>query len=309
MSRVLLIPEIESSAAQKSSIITLPHPATSQPTRFLFTQPQCHLSELTSVTSDDPCSTILSTSDDDDSEQTRGSIISSGEIIVATAVSPLFLLLPALAKHAQQYRTWEDLSDTLVSSAAGFTVLLPTLERYLAGITDTTEPAPGMVCYRLNKDKLFTKLDGLATEMGSRLPTAVARNEVGRVLQRARASDERAPEEMYARARKGVAVRVLCARFVCAELAREFEARVADDGELAGYISRLKKEREEEMERHQMLSSSVGGKRTRFEAEDDEVRKGKGTKAKKAAVGAGVRRLMKADRSGMSRLDTFFKKK
>ncbi|KAK9381420.1 ribonuclease H2, subunit B [Kockiozyma suomiensis] len=310
MSTIIILPDNRKDEDScKSTVISLPNPNTGIQTRYLLTTTlsSTTLSELTMIEHSDPHSTILASESSDE----KGEIVSSGTVVLATPMNPLFLIVPTLGRYEHQYRTWEDLSDALLVASPAFKQLFNILESKITSITDTTEPAPGLLCYKLSEQKLLAKLTSIIDKMANNLPASLQKIHVDRLLAPAKTGGDRAPEEIFNLARQRVAVKILAERYlpptIAAKLKNSFRQQ---DAILEEFVTKLKKERAEEMERHQMLSASVSanGKRTRFEAEDEEIQK-----SKKAVVNkkpsVGVRKLAKADTSGMSKLSTFFSKK
>ncbi|KAJ8096823.1 ribonuclease H2, subunit B [Lipomyces tetrasporus] len=324
MSRLFIIPtgNSESTAnAPISSIIALPHPSTAVPTRYLVTRSPLAIHELTIIDHPAPHSTLIShpsqSGSDDTStasspasetsptEQDTGSVISSAQMHIATPVTPFLFLLRVLLQHEPQYRTWDDISDCLQLEAPAYRHILALLESGLDKVTDTVEPAAGLRCYRLSREKLFRTLSSRIARMANNLPAILTKTHVTNMLAPVR-FDERTPDEMYDRAKRQVAIAIL-AGYLPASLAKEFvhkfesEKRMLDE-----FVSGLEKARAQEMMRQMMAAGAGNGKR-RFEDEDgDETSK---NKKKNANASNGVRKLKKADTTGMSKLTAFFAKK
>ncbi|KAK9354847.1 ribonuclease H2, subunit B [Lipomyces doorenjongii] len=323
MSRLFIIPAGDGRDDSVSSIVTLPHPSTAVRTRYLVTRSPLAIHELTIIDHPTPHSTLISHSSSLDcdagptplspvsetsaTEEDTGCIISSAQVHIATRVAPFFFLLRVLVQHEAQYRTWEDIFDCLRLETPAYRHISALLEPELEKIADTVEPAPGIRCYRLSRDKLFRLLSSRITRMTDKLPEILAKTHVTSKLAPVR-FDESTPDEMYVRARRQVAITIL-AGYLPSSLAKAFvagfesEKRVLDD-----YVSRLKEARAQEMMRQMMMAGAGNGKR-KFEDEDkDEALKNKKT-GKNAHASNGVRKLKKADTTGMSKLSMFFNKK
>ncbi|KAK9319677.1 ribonuclease H2, subunit B [Lipomyces orientalis] len=330
MSRLFIIPTGNSDSiaanAPISSIIALPHPSTAVPTRYLVTRSPLAIHELTIIDHPAPHSTLISPptrSDSDDTstttatsspasetspaEQDTGAVMSSAKLHIATPVTPFLFLLRVLLQHEPQYRTWDDISDCLQLEAPACRHILSLLESGLDKVTDTVEPAAGLRCYRLSREKLFRTLSSRIARMANNLPEILAQTHVTNKLAPVR-FDERTPDEMYDRARRQVAIAIL-AGYLPASLAKEFVSKFESEKRMLDeFASGLEKARAQEMMRQMMAAGAAGnGSKRRFEDEDgDETSK---NKKKNANASNGVRKLKKADTSGMSKLTTFFAKK
>ncbi|KAK9331494.1 ribonuclease H2, subunit B [Lipomyces starkeyi] len=323
MSRLFIIPAGNGSDNSVSSIITLPHPSTAVQTRYLLTRSPLAIHELTIIDHPTPHSTLISdassldcdaaptplspASETSSTEQDTGCVISSAKVHIATRVAPFFFLLRVLLQHEAQYRAWEDIFDCLHLETPVYRHISALLEPELEKIADAVEPAPGLRCYRLSRDKLFRLLSSRITRMTDKLPAILTKTHVTSKLAPVR-FDESTPDEMYVRARRQVAITIL-AGYLPSSLAKAFvagfesEKRVLDE-----FVSRLKEARAQEMMRQMMIAGAGNGKR-KFEDEDkDEALTNKKT-GKNGHASNGVRKLKKADTTGMSKLSMFFNKK
>ncbi|KAK9450694.1 ribonuclease H2, subunit B [Limtongia smithiae] len=319
MTQVIILPATATSGAyaEGSTILSLPHPATSVSTRYLYSPKPRGLYELTLVDHANPHSIIL-TSELDASDakhannscptgtEDKGSVISSAQICIATIISPQLLLLPVLFRYEAQFRVWEDISDALMRTSASFELILDFLEQHVSTITDIEEPAEGLKCYRLSRPKLFAHFWTRAKRMASHLPDSIVKSQIERKLAPAR-YDISTPQEMYQAARHQTALTMLAAYFP-PQLMTEFLAAHAEEKQkLATYIEELNEQRAEEM----MLQSAVSDRKpAKRKFEDADAAAAAAAKEKATSKSSkGVRMLNKVDKSGMSKLSTFFKKK
>ncbi|KAK9373092.1 ribonuclease H2, subunit B [Lipomyces chichibuensis] len=324
MSRLFIIPAGNGGDNSVRSIVTLPHPSTAVRTRYLITRSPLAIHELTIIDHPTPHSTLISNDSSSDcdaaptplspasetlpTEQDTGCIISSAKVHIATRVAPFFFLLRVLLQHQARYRTWEDIFDSLRVETPAYRHISALLESELEKIADTVEPAVGLRCYRLSNEKLFRLLSSRITRMTEKLPAMLAKTHVTCKLAPVR-FDESSPDEMYVRARRQVAITIL-AGYLPSSLAKAFVARFESEKRvLDEFVSRLKEARAKEVMKQMMIAGIGNGKR-KFEDEDkDEALKNKKTGNNGRHVSNGVRKLKKADTTGMSKLSMFFNKK
>jgi len=101
--RICIIPASSETDKQTSTILSLPHPRTNTPTRYLL-HPAKGVHELTKIpsTTSQPRSWLLTTTTEGDGEVNSGGWIGSGQVLqdgalyISTPTDPLFLLIPHL---------------------------------------------------------------------------------------------------------------------------------------------------------------------------------------------------------------------
>ncbi|KAK9464328.1 ribonuclease H2, subunit B [Lipomyces arxii] len=313
MTRILILPtrsDANSDDESNGSIVSLPHPSSGIATRYFVTRSPLAIHELTVI--DDPShSMMLSYTSLDvqphsqslpEPDESTGAVLSSSAIYIATPTTAFFFLLPTLVKFEQQFRTWDDIFDDLLTTSLTFRHVASLLESQIAKVTDIEEPAPGLLCYRLSRDKLFAHLSNRAKSMAANLPRNFVRVHITKKLAPVR-FDDVVPEDMMLRARLQGAIAILNLNLP-AQLASDFQKLYKEDETvLSEYVAELDKARGVEMMK-QMMVASNGNKRG-IENEEPDTRKKNAVKK----VSNGVRRLAKADTSGMSKLSTFFTKK
>ncbi|KAK9368171.1 ribonuclease H2, subunit B [Lipomyces kononenkoae] len=312
----------DNSAARSSSIIiTLPHPSTGVPTRYLVTRSQRLATAIHEVTIIDhsvaPHSTLISEQslpeDCDDGEDIAGGcVMSSSQVCIATKVAPFFFLVRVLVRHEPQYRTWEDIFDYLHSETPAYRHIEALLEPELEKITDTIEvTGGGLGCYRLSREKLFRLLSGRITGIANNLPAKLAKTHVTNKLAPVR-FDETTPEEMYDLAKRQVAITIL-AGYLPSSVAAEFMSGFASEKKvLDEFMSKLKEARAQEMMKQKMMvaGAMANNGKHKFEDEDDDSKTLKSKKnGKNGMASNGVRKLQKVDTSGTRKLTSFFAKK
>ncbi|KAK9478292.1 ribonuclease H2, subunit B [Lipomyces japonicus] len=313
MTKVLIVPEFHEENPHQ--LISLPHPSTGRLTRYLVGGNPKAVYELTLVQKSRFQSMLICNSTNTDQGLTKddensnnndyGSVKSSAELVISTLVSPLFFALQVLNKHANQFRTWEDLSDSLLSVSPAFRYIDDLLEQSISLICDIQEPAPGMVCFRLSKEKLFAHLSSKVLKIKSRLPQSVEKQFVTKRLAPVR-FDVPTPNEMYDRARSGIATDIV-ASYLPPGLSEEFmEIGKDEQAKLHEYLASLEKERSIELTKQMFSAGGSGGgvnKRSLEEQEDKPA-----NKPKKKALSINAARKQKIDTAGMKKMTSFFKK-
>ncbi|KAK9237718.1 ribonuclease H2, subunit B [Lipomyces kononenkoae] len=338
MSRLFILPAEKGEGGNSAcKIISLPHPSTGVPTRYLVTRSPLAVHELTIIDHPAPHSTLISHDDDqslsdcldDDGggpvaataataaaaheslqtgrDMAGGSIISSSQVCVATPMAAFFFLVRVLVQHESQYRPWEDIFDWLQLETPAYRHIAALLEPELAKITDSVEVTESMQCYRLSRDKLFRLLSGRITRIANNLPAIVRQTHVTNKLAPVR-FDETTPDEMYELAKRQVAITILSG-YLPSSVAAEFmcgfasEKKVLDD-----FMSQLKEARAQEMMKQMMVAGVVGNRgKNKFEDEDEALKNKKA--AKNGMASNGVKKLKKVDTSGTRKLTSFFGKK
>ncbi|OAA63849.1 Ribonuclease H2, subunit B [Cordyceps fumosorosea ARSEF 2679] len=198
-SKLFILPR---SATADARIVSLPHPQNGRPSRYLAC-PETGLYEFTKVAvpKKAPRSWLIASSS---SEKEKHGIIqsaeaaSSADLFVATAVDPLFLLLPALmdAKATKpstdQKRLFLSIEDYLhklpedlsnLSEVAQWPKTKALLESRLAAVCDSVD-AGDETMFRVNEEKLFSVILSKATRFASGgLPISVEEKFVQKALE------------------------------------------------------------------------------------------------------------------------------
>ncbi|KAI9716078.1 MAG: hypothetical protein M1828_000489 [Chrysothrix sp. TS-e1954] len=117
---------LPSEASGQARIVSLPHPATSTPCRYLYC-PDTGLYELTNIANpkSTPTSCLLAPDRSADGEEANetsdeGYVIQDAKVIVATPMDPLFFLAPLFSENMDQRplgRTLEDHTQLLAESS------------------------------------------------------------------------------------------------------------------------------------------------------------------------------------------------
>ncbi|KAH0604302.1 uncharacterized protein H6S33_006679 [Morchella sextelata] len=206
--RVFLLPKND--ASTPFTIVTLPHPRTSVPTRFLL-HGSTGLHEITKIVpaSSAPRSWLLApTTDTDTDTKTKtadtwlgtGQTLSDATLYLTTPYDPLFLLLPLLlppvpTPTSTLYQPLDDLLDALAESEAGaeegaeyhWAAVLAAprcravLEARVKAISETTTPATG--AYRPALARAMAVLAKKCEAMAApALPGSMEAAAVGRAL-------------------------------------------------------------------------------------------------------------------------------
>ena len=189
-------------------IVTLPDPRHGQPSRYLVC-PEAGIHEFTKFTAprSDPKSWLIENVDDDASSvaavDTKDSssqiqIISSSDLFVATAIDPLFLVLPALAEvklekgsneKKRMFLSSDDHFDKLPEENSHLSEILQCdatrtlLESRMSAICDTVDAGDEKM-FRLNETKLLNIMVEKAKRMSEGgLPSTMEENFVRKALE------------------------------------------------------------------------------------------------------------------------------
>jgi hypothetical protein len=176
-------------ASKTARIVTLPHPRTLQPSRYLLC-PDTGFYEFKKIAA--PKSTprswfIHNTVDasgkvpEDDQAEDRGYVTASADLFIATSIDPLFIVLPALTEPSgtkksdekkSLFLTSEDYFDKLPQESSHLSeilkskILQATVESRMGAICDTVD-AGDETMFRLNEKKLLSALIEKARSMSA----------------------------------------------------------------------------------------------------------------------------------------------
>ncbi|KAG6009987.1 hypothetical protein E4U54_008444 [Claviceps lovelessii] len=191
LQHVFILPK---AAASDARILTLAHPRSGRPSRYLFC-PESGIYEFTKLCAPKhaPTSWLIETDqprfgggDDDDQGKegketgTRTEIISNGAMYVATKIDPLFLVLPSLVdakadkrsdEKKRLFLTSDDHLDKLPDQNSHFSDMLrcsktrSLIESRMEVVCDTVDAGDEKM-FRLNEKKLLATIIGKAKNMG-----------------------------------------------------------------------------------------------------------------------------------------------
>ncbi|EGR51153.1 uncharacterized protein TRIREDRAFT_104325 [Trichoderma reesei QM6a] len=200
--KVFILP---SKATPEARIVTLPNPRTSQPSRYLAC-PDTGIYEFKRIAApkSEPRSWLIEASTDSDQAKTgdnasAGSQVTMGsELFVATALDPLFLVLPALAdakaskgseKPKRLFLSSDDHLDKLPQESSHLSEILRwdttrrLIESRMSAVCDTVDAGDESM-FRLNEDKLLEVIYQKAKRMSkSGLPPSMEDKFVNKVLE------------------------------------------------------------------------------------------------------------------------------
>ncbi|KAK5169890.1 uncharacterized protein LTR77_005868 [Saxophila tyrrhenica] len=179
--KVFILPQEASPAAR---IVTLPNPATAAPGRY-FVCPDKGFYEFTRVAapkrackkSPDNGDALPPMADSNVARDDEGYVLQTADVMVATPLDPLFLLLPALSEDqrngaAQMFLSTSDYLDRLGEQSAHFKELMridrqsgntleAMLERRMLVVCESMEAGDETLC-KLSNEKLLKVLVGKA---------------------------------------------------------------------------------------------------------------------------------------------------
>ncbi|KAG5940927.1 hypothetical protein E4U53_007520 [Claviceps sorghi] len=183
---VFILPK---AAAPDARIVTLPHPRSGRPSRYLFC-PKSGIYEFTKICAPKhaPTSWLIDTKSgcgddaarDDKEAGARTEIISNGAMYVATKLDPLFLVLPSLVdakadrrsdEKKRLFLTTDDHFDKLPDENSHFSDILrctatrALIESRMEVVCDTVD-AGGEKMFRLSDKKLLATIIQKAQRMG-----------------------------------------------------------------------------------------------------------------------------------------------
>ncbi|RPA83648.1 hypothetical protein BJ508DRAFT_413323 [Ascobolus immersus RN42] len=165
-----------SSTAQ--TILTLPHPLTSKPTRYLLNSSSiCEITVFQSPPTD-PTSWLLVPSSPT-SATGSGETVETGALYMATPVDPIYLLIPSLfptsqSKEKRHFVTIDDLFDELIEASANWRTVISSpkaanlLRRRLASICDSVDAGDEKM-YKPSLERLAKILAARARKMALHL--------------------------------------------------------------------------------------------------------------------------------------------
>ena len=194
--KVFILPK---AASKEARIYTLPHPRHGKPSRYLVC-PETGFYEFTKFTApkDDTRSWMLETLARDGRGR-EAQVASSPDMFVATAMDPLFLVIPALVgstvgrageEQKSLFLTSEDYFDKLPEEYSHLNEILrlekprSLLERRMAAVCDTVEAGDESM-YRLNKTRLVSACLQKAKILaeGDSFPSSLEKQFVTKALQ------------------------------------------------------------------------------------------------------------------------------
>lgn len=184
--KLFVLPKKASKAAR---IVTLPHPRTLQPSRYLLC-PDTGFYEFKRIAA--PKSTprswfIHNTVDasgkapEDEQAEDSGYVMASADLFIATSIDPLFIVLPALTEQSgtkksdekkSLFLTSEDYFDKLPQESSHLSEILKSktlqaiVESRMGAICDTVD-AGDETMFRLNEKKLLSTLIEKARSMSA----------------------------------------------------------------------------------------------------------------------------------------------
>lgn len=181
--KIFILPK---KAAKSARIVTLPHPRTSQPSRYLLC-PDTGFYEFKKITAPKttPRSWLIHNTNNAYEKGSEKEVKESGyttagaDLFIATAIDPLFIVLPALTEPKGSKRSEEDAGLFLTSE--DYFDKLPQELNHLSEILKSqtlqaiVEARMGLICdtvdagdetmFRLNEQKLLSTLIGKARNM------------------------------------------------------------------------------------------------------------------------------------------------
>ncbi|KAG5983812.1 hypothetical protein E4U55_007044 [Claviceps digitariae] len=203
---VFILPK---AAAPDARIVSLPHPRSGRPSRYLFC-PESGIHEFTKICAprhaptswlietNNPGSDDDATGDDDKETCKRTEIISNGAMYVATKIDPLFLVLPSLVdgkvdkgseEKKRLFLTSDDHFDKLPNEDSHFSDILrcsktrSLIESRMEVVCDTVDAGDEKM-FRLSEKKLLATIIEKAKRMGEGgLPPTMEEKFVKRTLE------------------------------------------------------------------------------------------------------------------------------
>ncbi|KAM3434052.1 hypothetical protein MY4824_005658 [Beauveria thailandica] len=197
--KIFILP---SSATADARVVTLPHPQSGQPSRYLVC-PETGIYEFTKVAApnEEPRSWLIASANSNKDSQAKvenAETATSANLFVATHMDPLFLLLPALidaketnasADRKRLFLSFEDHIDKLPQDSSNaweisrWPKVKALLESRLVAICDTVDAGDESM-FRVNEEKLFSVILSKATRLASGgLPASVEEKFVQKPLE------------------------------------------------------------------------------------------------------------------------------
>ena len=200
--QLFIIPD---AVTHNARIVTLPHPRSGQPSRYLVC-PESGIHEFTNVSppKSTPSSWLINRAAPDKSgsphEKTKdcADVVMAGAMYVATSIDPIFLVLPALAdgriekgsdETKRMFITSDDHFDKLPEESSHLNEILrwePTrtlIESRMESICDTVDAGDEKM-FRLNEQKFFATILSKAKRMSSNgLPSSLDEKFVQKALE------------------------------------------------------------------------------------------------------------------------------
>ncbi|KKA29211.1 hypothetical protein TD95_000957 [Thielaviopsis punctulata] len=349
--RIFVLPRAASPSAR---IVTLPNPRSQKPTRYLAC-PSSGLYEFTQVSSETPRSWLVQTSwpsaevpdaaDELSKTSDELSTLGDGDLFVATAMDPVFILISALYTNTskdekRRYLSADDHFDEIPKDASHLWNILrwPTMraifESRLAAICATADLGDETM-YCLDDLKLLELIlakancfaaDGLPASMEEKFVTKILEAPLafhaaapGTVLydgentapSAAAAPSPCIPSDMLALQRQRIAFNYICAMYIPAGVETALRALLAqkvDFAPLDAYTAALSRSRADAAATRAL---DMTRKHPLEDADDiaaEKKRRVDEEAKKKKMVTRGVRDLQKVNTSGMKKLSHFFKK-
>lgn len=198
-SKLFILPR---SATADARIVSLPHPQSGQPARYLVC-PETGIYEFTKIAAPKtaPRSWLIASAPSDNEKQGRvesAETAAGADLFVATPVDPLFLLLPALidakaskssADQKRLFLSSEDYFEKLPEESSHLSEIVrwpktkTLLESRMAAICDTVDAGDESM-FRVNEEKLFSTILSKATRLASGgLPASVEEKFVQKALE------------------------------------------------------------------------------------------------------------------------------
>ncbi|RDA86648.1 hypothetical protein CP532_5052 [Ophiocordyceps camponoti-leonardi (nom. inval.)] len=351
--KLFILPKLVTPEAR---LALLPNPKLGRPTRYLVC-PEGGIHELKKVTapSSSPRSWLIENraGSSDRGLQHGGAtaepdaqVIANPDLYMATAVDPLFLILPALVddespSHKRLFLSSDDYLDRLPDESSHLSEILrwrstrALFENRMATVCDTVK-AGDEAMFRLNEEKLLSTILEKAKKMGEGcLPPSMEDKFVRRVLEKPvllqnteaagcegnEASDvvdnaAEAPSDVANLQRLRVSFGFICSNYLAPRLADKLQLQLksspsVDFAALDEYLINVARLRAEAAELNSL--ANLSRKRLNDDEEDDaraeKKRKLEEDKKRKANESRGVRELRKVNTSGMKKLSHFFKAK
>ncbi|RCI08164.1 hypothetical protein L249_6205 [Ophiocordyceps polyrhachis-furcata BCC 54312] len=352
--KLFILPKLVTPEAR---LALLPNPNLGRQTRYLVC-PEGGIHELKKVTapSSSPRSWLIEnragSSDEEpqlDGGKTAGhgaQVIEDPDLYMATAVDPLFLILPALVddespSNKRLFLSSDDYLDRLPDESSHLSEILrwrkirTLFENRMATVCDTVK-AGDETMFRLNEQKLLSIILEKAKSMGEGcLPPSMEEKFVKRVLETPillqnteaaggetnEASDvvdnaAEAPSEVANLQRLRVAFGFICSNYLAPRLTEQLQLQLkssasVDFSALEEYLVKVARLRAEAAELNSL--ANLSRRRLNDDEEDDaraeKKRKLEEDKKRKANESRGVRELRKVNTSGMKKLSHFFKAK
>ncbi|KAL7928534.1 ribonuclease H2, subunit B [Trichoderma chlorosporum] len=194
--QVFILP---SKATPEARIVTLPNPRSSQPSRYLVC-PETGIYEFTKVTAPKsvPRSWLIETTLGPNEAKADAQVTMGSDLFVATAVDPLFLVLPALAdakaskgsdEPKRLFLSSDDHLDKLPQESSHLSEIMrwdttrQLIERRMGAVCDTVEAGDESM-FRLSEKKLLDVILQKAKKMSeSGLPPSMEDKFVKKVLE------------------------------------------------------------------------------------------------------------------------------